>query len=691
MTQFTVKPLNDIISDLLLNVLDNIEELTDANVGSVLRQMLEAVAQEIDLLYQSLQLIYDGSRVDTATGTDLEQIGAIVGVTRKEGTNATGFVTFQRNIVAPSNFTIAQNAIVSTQPNTGDEQLRFLVLADTTFFANIAAEVHGYTDGIYEYALNERIIDTINSLDGTVLAAPFSFTENTDYEVVSVTNFTLIDTTTIEVGDDCEVADWTSSVDATAEVLDPVNFRQGSNSLALGKSGVSSTLARYSKILGAVADASDRDEHLYFRVDDAPTLAKIATVTLTFGSGGDATNSKSYIFQGSDLVVGWNFLRVDRTSQNLTQTGFPSLSATNYLQIDINTNNTTDTIASGKLNMDYWIFAQNSNYNGELIRWLTTGTRPDDATNFTVDYDPLSREVECNSEAVGAKYNVGTNKIVFKVSNIPNVDTVNNYAPMTGGSDIETDDALRERIKNSSITGFATVQALENAVLAVDGVLSVSVEDLPLKSATAEVHTYSIGSDTYKLDFEVALDNVNLVVTGTLSASPGHVFVNGVDYVLTSDSEIVWQGGGDNPDDTTLFFVDYDYNHLGHVEIFVSGVESPLPGSVLADIDTAVDNTKAAGVIVTVLEPSVITVNVTCTVVVDTDAGFNAADVQDDVETNLRNYINTLGVGVDVYVAELTRIIQDTDGVLNSNVTVPAADVTINSDEVAKAGTISVS
>jgi len=691
--QFTVKPLNDIISDLLLNVFNNINDVTDGNAGGIMRQMLEAVAQEISLLYDQLQNIYDGSRVSTAIGTDLEEIGLLVGVDRKDGTNSTGFASFIRNQVAGADFTISANSIVSTQPNTGEEQLRFLVASDTIFDADIDAESHDYVDGLLYYPMDERLIDSVQQVSATVSATPGTIlTQGVDYEISSVSNQLIVDPNAVLLVDDCETANWTESADATADALDAVDFIQGANSLDLGKSGTSSTLASYEKVLGTVVDGTDKDMHLSLKIIDNTALAKIDRIEITYGSGGDATNAYTLSFSNSDLAdaVG-SFYRffIDRTDTELTQTGFPSVAATNFIKIDIYTNLAGDVLTSGDVKMDFWFFGDSSLYSGDTIKFITTGTVPDDGTSFLVDYKPLSKEVPIISEDVGAKYNVGANKIVFKVSSIPSVDAVNNYEATEGGTDIETDDELRDRIQESSLAGKATASAIRQAVLAVDGITSVTVDDLPRKTATDEVHRYAIATDTYKLDFEVAQDTATLDVEGTLSATPGHTFVQNTDFVLDSSSQIVWQGGGDNPDDDTDFFVDYDYDWLGHVEVFVSGTQSPLPASVLSDVDDAIEDTRAAGVIVTVLEPTVVTIDVTATIVVE--GGASTATVLTAVESALRTYLNTLDVGIDIFRSELIRIIQETEGVSNSTLTVPAADVTIDVDEVAKAGTLTIS
>lgn len=560
--------------------------------------------------------------------------------------------------------------------------------------STITGENHLFLNGIYNYALNERIIDSIQTLTATVLTVPFTpLIQGTDFNKISVTNIRLVDVTDLNTADPCEViTGWIDNADATTVTTNAVNIRQGSFSLTLGKSGIATDTASYSKVLGTVVDGKDRDAHLWFRVADMTTLNKIKTLRITYGSGGSAVNSKVFEFDGTDLETGFQLLRIDRTAQGLVTNGQPSLTAINFLKLDIVTNNPADTITSGDLNMDFWFFAPDSEYTGDLVEFVIGATNPDTNTNFTTDYTPLSKEVFCEAEAVGTKYNVSKNKIIFKVSNIPGIDNVNNYDTMTGGSDLETDTDLRERIKNASLAlGKATVKALEQAVLAVEGVTSVQVNDMPLKTAIGEPHNFLTGTDEYKVDFEVAQNTPTLQVTGTVLTIPGYIFVNGTDFILEENtSKVIWQTGGTKPDNDTFFFVDYDYRWLGHVEIFVAGAETPLPVSVITAVNTAVDDTRAAGIDVDVFEPTVISVDINTTVVVETSQGFSIVAVKQAVLDNLTAYMNSLQVGVDVFRAELTRIIQETPGVENSTVAVPASDVIIAVSQIAKPGIITV-
>jgi uncharacterized phage protein gp47/JayE len=689
---FVVKSQAEIINEILVEIVTNIDDVTDLNVGSVLRKLVEALGIEVSDLYDSLQEIYDGTRIDTATGTDLENLGALLGITRKAGTVSQGYVTFQRATPIASDFTIPQSAIVSTQPNTGVEQLRFVVNANTTFLAAITGEGHTFQDGTYLYGMDERFIDSISQVTGLVATAPYTFLQGTDYQLTKDYIGLILDPDSITDVDDCDATTgWVASADATALAVDGVDFKQGTGSLDMGKSGVASDTITYDKILGAIVDSSNKDLYLWIKIEDAATLNKLQNIRVMLGSAGSGANSYELSFIQTELEVGWKRYKIDFGDARIIRSGVPNEAAMNYIRITAQTNVAGDTIASGDLKMDWWLVGNSVNYEGDIVEWLQTGTLPDDGTTYSIDYIPLSKEVLCDSEEVGTKYNVGRHKVIYKVSYITNIDSIDNYVVLSGGTDEEEDDDLRERIINATeLKGKATSEALRQAVLAVEGVTSVSINDMPLRTQSAEVHGFiDIGTTpTQKLDYEVALIDVTLDVSGTAGAAP-YTFISTTDFYL-QDTTIVWVPTATVPDNGTNFFTDYNYRWLGHVEMFVTGTSTPLPGTVSTNIDTAIADTKAAGVVVTWTEPTPIAVNVTSAILVDTANGYTFADVSTNVETALTTFLNDKEAGDDVYLAGLIDVIMDVTGVLNTTISVPGADVTIAADEVARPGTIIV-
>jgi uncharacterized phage protein gp47/JayE len=96
-------------SDLTVNYYPRSTEptpLTDLNVGSVARTLLEATSRELALLYAQLNLVYDSAFIDTATGASLERVVALLGYQRFRAGRPIGVVTFTRRAGAIGNITI---------------------------------------------------------------------------------------------------------------------------------------------------------------------------------------------------------------------------------------------------------------------------------------------------------------------------------------------------------------------------------------------------------------------------------------------------------------------------------------------------------------------------------------------------------------------------------------------------------
>ena len=80
--------------------------LTDLNVGSVVRTLMETVSRELALLYTQLNLAYDDAYLDTASGAALNRVVALLGYSRFRGGRAVGTVTFTRRPGSPGDITI---------------------------------------------------------------------------------------------------------------------------------------------------------------------------------------------------------------------------------------------------------------------------------------------------------------------------------------------------------------------------------------------------------------------------------------------------------------------------------------------------------------------------------------------------------------------------------------------------------
>ena len=80
--------------------------ITDLNVGSVVRTLLETFAKEQAILYAQLNLAYDSAFVETATGSSLDRVVALLGYQRFRAGRPVGTVTFSRRAGAVGEITI---------------------------------------------------------------------------------------------------------------------------------------------------------------------------------------------------------------------------------------------------------------------------------------------------------------------------------------------------------------------------------------------------------------------------------------------------------------------------------------------------------------------------------------------------------------------------------------------------------
>ena len=92
--------------------------LTDLNVGSVTRTVLESVARELAEQYEHLRLVYESAYVDTATGDSLDQVVALVGASRLPAGFPVATLRFTRAAGALGQVTVpAGTAVVDAAGN----------------------------------------------------------------------------------------------------------------------------------------------------------------------------------------------------------------------------------------------------------------------------------------------------------------------------------------------------------------------------------------------------------------------------------------------------------------------------------------------------------------------------------------------------------------------------------------------
>jgi uncharacterized phage protein gp47/JayE len=88
--------------------------LTDRNPGSMLRTLAESFAREYAVVSKQLEKIYQAAFLETAENRDLDQVAALVGITRRDQKYAAGDLVFSRTTPAPADIVIPLGSLVST-------------------------------------------------------------------------------------------------------------------------------------------------------------------------------------------------------------------------------------------------------------------------------------------------------------------------------------------------------------------------------------------------------------------------------------------------------------------------------------------------------------------------------------------------------------------------------------------------
>lgn len=320
-------------------------------------------------------------------------------------------------------------------------------------------------------------------------------------------------------------------------------------------------------------------------------------------------------------------------------------------------------------------------------------------------------DVAALAETAGVKGNVVQDTITsFKGAKPSGVNAVNNPADFVGGQNKETDDAFRTRLKNFvaslsrctplALEQFASevslptgqrvefVKAVEDIVTL--GLVRLFIEDGAGTTVSTANNTSSPEILTSGPDFpgdvaqggetQLFIDNFPLVDTATIlvEKTPGPVTLirndtgaNG--YTLNPASgQILLNTALLSGDAVTIEYTWYT-GLIAAVQKVIDGDENDrenFPG------------VRAAGVLVLVLSPTLITVTIDMAVIVL--SGFDRPLVLVEITDALKDYVNTLGIGNDVLQAEIIERAMRIDGVFNVNLTVPANDVLVLEDRIAR-------
>lgn len=125
-----IREFETMVDETLQRIVDANIGITNILPGSVIRTIIEAIMAETDIQNYTIDQIYKAMNIDTSTGSDLDALVTILGISRKQATYATGTVTFGRSDVYDTDITIQYAQMVSTRQDSNTGLIHEFIVTD---------------------------------------------------------------------------------------------------------------------------------------------------------------------------------------------------------------------------------------------------------------------------------------------------------------------------------------------------------------------------------------------------------------------------------------------------------------------------------------------------------------------------------------------------------------------------------
>ena len=181
-----MKTSSEIYTTLKSTFLSKQSRLSNIDEPGVIYAILQGVAQEFTSLYSLIDSTIDRAFLDTATGEDLDKIGALIGCERKSGTKATGTLRFSRSTPADRDYIIPAGTKARTPLQPDKEYLSFqttqdAMLSEGQTYVDVPAE--SVDVGVKYNVSSDKIIILETKVNGIVsVTNPAAFSGGTDNE-----------------------------------------------------------------------------------------------------------------------------------------------------------------------------------------------------------------------------------------------------------------------------------------------------------------------------------------------------------------------------------------------------------------------------------------------------------------------------------------------------------------------------
>jgi uncharacterized phage protein gp47/JayE len=123
-----IKEFDQMVADALQYIVNAKVGITNTNAGTVVRTLIEAIADNDDMSNYYTAYVYSALGLDEATGNDIDRLISILGITRDSATAATGVVRMSTgDEPASGDIVIPYGHIISTTQDTDGTVIEFTV------------------------------------------------------------------------------------------------------------------------------------------------------------------------------------------------------------------------------------------------------------------------------------------------------------------------------------------------------------------------------------------------------------------------------------------------------------------------------------------------------------------------------------------------------------------------------------
>ncbi len=127
----------------------------------------------------------------------------------------------------------------------------------------------------------------------------------------------------------------------------------------------------------------------------------------------------------------------------------------------------------------------------------------------------------------------------------------------------------------------------------------------------------------------------------------------------------------------------------GTTDIVIASNNGIPSQSTIDEVQSLIDSKRPIGCDAQAITPTTVSVDITLSVI--TQEGYQLADIQTNINENITNYINSIGLGGIVLINAIRNAIYDTEGIYDFELTAPITNIELESTELAVVGNITIS